>query len=41
VAIFNEVYVIKLRVAVLTRSGTLLYVFLNSIHFVHLELGGH
>jgi len=31
---------IKLCVAVLTGSGTLLHVFLNSILFMHLELGG-
>jgi len=34
-------YLIKLRVAVLTVSGTLLHVFLNFILFVCLELGGH
>jgi len=34
-------YVIKLRVAVLTGSGTFLHVFLNSILFVRLELGGY
>jgi len=34
-------YVIKLRVAVLTRSGTLLHVCLNSTLFMRLELGGH